>query len=103
MKEVLIVNAHQKYEGISEGRLNKTLAEQAKSFFREHNIRVLETVIDQGYDVDEEVEKHLKSDLVVLQTPINWANLLTTFFSMPYLITSSSVTRFCPATIRMMY
>jgi modulator of drug activity B len=75
MKEVLIVNAHQKYEGISEGRLNKTLAQQAKSFFREHDIRVSETVIDQGYDIDEEVEKHLVSDLVILQTPINWANL----------------------------
>jgi len=75
MKEVLIINAHQKYDGISEGRLNKTLAQQAKSFFRDHDIRVSETIIDQGYDVDEEVEKHLLSDLVVLQTPVNWANL----------------------------
>jgi modulator of drug activity B len=75
MKEVLIINAHQKYDGISEGKLNKTLAQQAKSFFREHDIRVSETIIDQGYDVDEEVEKHLLSDLIVLQTPINWANL----------------------------
>ena len=74
MKEVLIINAHQKYDGISEGRLNKTLALQAKSFFREHDIRVSETIIDQGYDVDEEVEKHLLSDLIVLQTPINWSN-----------------------------
>lgn len=79
MKEVLIINAHQKYDGISEGRLNKTLAQQAKSFFREHDIRVSETIIDQGYDVDEEVEKHLLSDLVVLQTPINWANLPWTY------------------------
>lgn len=75
MKEVLIINAHQKYDGISEGRLNKTLAEQAKLFFLEHDILVSETVIDQGYDVDEELEKHLSSDLVVLQTPVNWSNL----------------------------
>jgi modulator of drug activity B len=79
MKQVLIVNAHQKYDRISEGRLNKTLAEQAKSFFKKHDIRVSETIIDQGYDIDEEVEKHLGSDLVVLQTPINWANLPWTY------------------------
>lgn len=75
MKEVLIINAHQKYDGISEGRLNKTLAQQAKSFFRENDLRVSETIIDQGYNADEEVEKHLLSDLIILQTPINWANL----------------------------
>jgi modulator of drug activity B len=82
MKEVLIINAHQKYDGITEGRLNKTLAQQAKSFFREHGFRVSDTVIDQGYDIDEEVEKHLLSDLVVLQTPINWFNLPWTYQNM---------------------
>jgi modulator of drug activity B len=79
MKQVLIINAHQKYEGMTEGRLNKTLAQQAKTFFSKQDIRVLETVIDEGYNVDEEVEKHLASDLVVLQTPVYWANLPWTY------------------------
>ncbi|MGS2738942.1 NAD(P)H-dependent oxidoreductase [Sinomicrobium sp. M5D2P17] len=74
MKKVLIINAHQKWEGISEGKLNRTLTEQAISFFKGKGLNVLETVISEGYDVEEEVAKHTEADLVLLQTPIFWFN-----------------------------
>lgn len=79
MKQVLIINAHQKYEGVSEGKLNKTLAQQAKSFFTAKGIVVADTILEDGYNVEEEVEKHLNSDLVIIQTPVYWANLPWTY------------------------
>ena len=74
MKNILIINAHQKWEYVSEGKLNKTLTEQAISFFKEKGFNVIETNISEGYNIEEEIEKHLVSDLVILQTPIFWFN-----------------------------
>jgi modulator of drug activity B len=75
MKTILIINAHQKYEGFTEGRLNATLVSQAETYFEKKGFKVLRTVIDQGYDIKKEIEKHLQSDLVILQGPVNWFNL----------------------------
>lgn len=74
MKKVLIINAHHKWEGISEGKLNKTLTDQATAFFKERGFNILETVISDGYNIEEEVTKHTEADLVILQTPIFWFN-----------------------------
>lgn len=74
MKNILIINAHHKWEGISEGKLNRTLTDQAISFFKEKGFNVLETVISEGYDIEEEVKKHTEADLVLPQTPIFWFN-----------------------------
>lgn len=73
-KKILIIHTHQIYEGISEGKLNKKMAMQAKVFFEGKDYEVLETFIQHGYNVEEEIEKHLKADLVLIQTPINWFN-----------------------------
>ncbi len=72
MKTVLIINAHLRYPGFSEGKLNGALVETAKEFFEGHGCEVKTTSIEQGYDPAEEVEKHLWADLIVLQTPVNW-------------------------------
>jgi len=69
---VLIINAHLTYPGWSEGRLNRTIMDVAKSFFELRNHKVAETLIERGYNPDEEVEKHAAADLVILQTPVNW-------------------------------
>ena len=71
---VLLLNAHLTYQGFSEGKLNKAFYDKAKEFFLSQNFKVLETKIESGYDVDEEVEKHLQADIIVLQTPVNWEN-----------------------------
>ncbi|CAM3066014.1 NAD(P)H-dependent oxidoreductase [Rariglobus hedericola] len=69
---ILIINAHLTYPGWSEGKLNNSLAELAKTFFIERGHTVTETKIERGYDPDTEVAKHATTDLVILQTPVNW-------------------------------
>ena len=74
MKQLLIIHTHQKYEGISEGKLNETLAGITKQFFDNIDWKYEETFISKGYNSREEVEKHLMADLVIIHTPIFWFN-----------------------------
>ncbi|XAH25433.1 NAD(P)H-dependent oxidoreductase [Xylophilus sp. GW821-FHT01B05] len=71
-KKVLVINAHQKYPGISEGRLNRTLAALIKDEMEQKGYEVRETYIEQGYDVGAEVQKHLWADIIVTQSPMFW-------------------------------
>lgn len=72
MKKVLLINAHLTYPNWTEGNLNNSFFQAAKDFFTSKSFEVLETKIENGYDIDEEVEKHISSDIVILQTPVNW-------------------------------
>ena len=71
-KKVLLINTHLTYPGWSEGTLNASFHQKAKEFFEANNFEVLETKVEDGYDANEEVEKHLEADIIILQTPINW-------------------------------
>ena len=71
-KKVLLINTHLTYPNWSEGTLNDAFIAKAKEFFASKNYEVLETKIEDGYNADEEVEKHLEADIVILQTPANW-------------------------------
>ena len=71
-KTVLLVNTHLTYPNWSEGALNKAFQGKAKAFFEESGYEVLETIVENGYEPAEEVEKHLQADIVILQTPVNW-------------------------------
>jgi modulator of drug activity B len=73
-KHVHIVNAHQHYPGISEGRLNRTLAQITKSFCDAAAISWTETIIEQGYSVEQEVALYLKADYVIIHAPVYWFN-----------------------------
>jgi len=70
--KVLIINAHLTYPGWSEGKLNATFMEAAQAFFTERGHQVAETLVERGYQPEEEVRKHAAADLVILQTPVNW-------------------------------
>jgi modulator of drug activity B len=70
--KILIINAHLTYPGWSEGQLNLTFMELAKAFFEERGHEVAQTFVERGYSPEEEVEKHVAADLVILQTPVNW-------------------------------
>lgn len=69
---VLLINTHLTYPKFSEGLLNGAFHQKAKTFFETHDFKVLETKVEEGYNIDEEVEKHLQADIIILQTPINW-------------------------------
>ncbi len=72
MKNVLLINAHHFYEGISEGRLNRTMAGVIKEEMEKRGCEVRQTDIEQGYEVDAEVQKHVWADLIILQSPVCW-------------------------------
>lgn len=72
----LVINGH-RYYPFSEGRLNRTLFEEIVSIVQKDNL-VKTTIIDNGYDVDEEIEKYKWADVVIYQTPMNW-------FSVPWI------------------
>lgn len=72
MKKVLIINAHQFYEGMSTGRLNQTLVDVIKEEMEKRDFHVKQTSIDQGYDIDAEVQKHDWADIIILQSPVYW-------------------------------
>ena len=71
-KKILLINTHLTYPNWSEGKLNNAFHQKAKEFFLSKGFEVLETKIEDGYNVDEEVEKHLEANIIILQTPINW-------------------------------
>lgn len=71
-KKVLLINTHLTYAGWTEGTLNNSFIQKAKDFFEAKGFEILETKIEDGYDADEEVEKHLEAAIVILQTPANW-------------------------------
>ena len=78
MEKVLIINSHQYYEGLSEGKLNKTIASVIKEEMEGKNCEVRQSHIEQGYDIDEEVQKHLWADIIITQSPVYW-------FGMPWI------------------
>jgi modulator of drug activity B len=72
MKKILIINAHQYFEGIAEGKLNNTMVEIAKNEFINRGCEVKTTTIEKGYDAQEEVEKHEWADIIITQSPVYW-------------------------------
>lgn len=74
---ILVINGH-KYYSYSQGRLNKTLFDQIVKILTPYN-EVKTTVVEEGYDVEEEIEKFKWANIIIIQTPINW-------FSTPWLL-----------------
>jgi len=78
MKKILLINAHQRYEGFAEGKLNQTLVDAAKDLLSGIGYEIKMTIVENGYDVTEELEKYKWTDVVFVQTPVFW-------MSVPYL------------------
>jgi modulator of drug activity B len=72
MKNVLIINAHQYYEGISSGELNNTMTTVIQEEMESRGCLVRVTNIEKGYEVNEEVERHLWADIIITQSPVYW-------------------------------
>ncbi|CQR45983.1 Modulator of drug activity B [Paraliobacillus sp. PM-2] len=73
MKQILLINGHQWYPN-SQGRLNQTIFETIRKQL-EQSYHVTTTIVDQGYDVEEERQKYLSADIIIYQTPIYWFSL----------------------------
>jgi len=67
---ILVINGH-KYYSYSEGKLNMTMFEEIIRLVSLGN-EVKTTIVEKGYDVQEEIDKFLWANLIIFQTPVNW-------------------------------
>lgn len=75
MKNILIINGHQKYEGIAEGNLTHTIIQSASEYLTNNGFTIKQTNIDEGYEIAEEVEKLSWADAIFFQYPVYWMGL----------------------------
>lgn len=75
MKNVLIINGHQRYENVAEGNLTKAYINRATEFCNTHGFKVKQTVVENAYNSEEEIEKLLWADVIIMQHPTYWMGL----------------------------
>ncbi|MBF0198414.1 MAG: NAD(P)H-dependent oxidoreductase [Planctomycetes bacterium] len=74
MSKTLIINTHQAYP-FSEGKLNKSLVEKADECLSRLGYEIKHTDMVSDYDIDEEIDKHIWADSLILQIPVNWMSV----------------------------
>lgn len=72
MKNVLIINGHQRYDEIAEGKLTQTFINKAQDFFENNNFEVKHSVVESDYNIKEELEKFKWADYILFQYPVYW-------------------------------
>jgi len=72
MKNVLIINGHQKYEGIAEGKLTDIYVDSANRFFQDNGFNVKHSVVESNYEVSAELDKFKWADYILFQYPVYW-------------------------------
>ena len=78
MNNVFIINAHEAWP-FSEGRLNGSLVERAAANLKNKGYAIQMTTMQDDYDVQKEIGKHMWADALILQTPCNWMGVPWTF------------------------
>ena len=78
MHNILIMNAHHEYP-FSRGELNASLVDKAQETLRQNGYETRVTKIDDGWDIEQELENHSWADAIILQTPVNWMGVPWTF------------------------
>ncbi|ANI88225.1 NADPH quinone reductase MdaB [Arachidicoccus ginsenosidimutans] len=75
MKKIFIINAGQNF-GHSGGRFNNTITDETLAFLSNwENVVIKQTIISNGYNPEEEVQKFVWADVVIYHTPIWWFQL----------------------------
>ena len=69
--KVLILDGGKKF-GSSGGKLNTLLCDVASSELEAKGYEVIRTKIDDGYEVESEVQKLIQSDIIIFQYPGWW-------------------------------
>jgi len=72
MKNILIINGHQRYDQIAEGKLTKLFIDTASDFLTEKGLNVKHSVIESAYDISDELEKLAWADYILFQYPVFW-------------------------------
>lgn len=71
MTRILIINSMKQFAH-SGGKLNETLTQVAADYLKEKGHEVQITVVDEGYNVQVEVDKYLWADAIIYQIPGWW-------------------------------
>ena len=72
MARVLIINGHQHYDEIAEGKLTQIFIDAQNEFFKKHGFEVKNSVVESAYKITEEVEKFVWADYILFQYPVYW-------------------------------
>lgn len=72
MKNVLIINGHQYYEQVAEGKLTQFYIDNATEFFRQQGYAIKHSVVESNYSIKEELEKFAWADIILFQFPTYW-------------------------------
>lgn len=72
MKNVLIINGHQKYDEVAEGNLTNLYINSASEFFEKNAFNVKHSIVESDYDAKEEVQKFVWADYILFQFPVYW-------------------------------
>ncbi len=72
MPKVLIINGHQRYDEIAEGKLTQIFIDAQNEFFSRHGFEIKNSVVESEYDINEEVEKFVWADYILFQYPVYW-------------------------------
>ncbi len=72
MKNILIINGHQRYENIAEGNLTRAYTTRAESFLTANGFTVRHSVVESDYNIEEEVAKFDWAEYIIMQYPIYW-------------------------------
>jgi len=72
MKNVLIINGHQRYDQIAEGKLTKLFIDTASDFLTQNGFSVKHSIVESNYAVSDELEKLAWADYILFQYPVYW-------------------------------
>lgn len=70
--KALLINGYEKFEGIGENKLNRSLIQYTKEILEAKGYSVQVTQVEEGYDAKQEYDKILEVDVVFVQFPIYW-------------------------------
>ncbi|MDC0933794.1 NAD(P)H-dependent oxidoreductase [Arcobacteraceae bacterium] len=72
MKNVLIINGHQKYDEVAQGNLTHAYIKRADEFLSENSFIVKHSTVESEYSIEKEVEKFAWADYIIVQYPVYW-------------------------------
>ena len=75
MKNILIINGHQYYKDVAEGKLTQSVIDKADDFFIKNGFIVKHSKVESTYDIQEEVEKFKWANCIYFQYPVYWMTL----------------------------
>ena len=75
IKDIHIINAHQKWAGIAEGNLSTHFVSTITNALTNKAVNYTLTTIDNGEDVENEVTGWLAADVIIMHFPMYWMGL----------------------------